>query len=156
MSVQVSGNMSQSPSGTVLTFTDTTTGIGALTSRTLQIFDPNSLLLDTVDMGASLTDTYDITQDQWLSFVETIVDNTGTYILTVNYLSTTFYQNAFANAIAAVPNVTDDVFGTVWNLNLSQDNYQAALRFFIGGFGVAAQNMITQANFYVATPYYAI
>lgn len=155
MSVVVSGNITQSPNGNVLTFTDTSTGVGSLTSRTLVIFDPNGSVLANINMGSSLTATYDIVIDGWFSFVETIVDNTGTYVLTVNYLSAAFYQNAFANAVAAQNCPSCDYFNVFFNLNRSQDSYAAAVRFFIGGFAIAAQTNILQANFYVATPYYA-
>lgn len=156
MSVVVSGNITQSAGGNVLTFTDTSTGVGTLVSRTLSIYDPNGNLLQTINMGVSLTTTYNITTDAYFQFVETIVDNTGTYLLTINFLSTVFYQNAFSNAIAGVTTYDSDFFGIISNLNLSQDYYQAANRFFIGGFGVSAQSMIQQANFYVSTPYYAV
>ena len=154
MAIVVSGNIQQSAGGNILTFTDTSTGVGTLVSRTLNIYDANGNLLQTINMGATLAATYNITADAYFQFIETIVDNTGTYTLTINYLSTVFYQNAFSTAIAGVTTYDSDFFGVVSNLNISQDYYQAANRFFIGGFGVSANNMITQANFFVNTPYY--
>jgi hypothetical protein len=154
MSVVVSGNITQSAGGNILTFTDTSTGVGTLVSRTLNIYDANGNLLQTINMGASLTTTYNITTDAYFQFVETIVDNTGTYTLTINYLSTVFYQNAFSTATAAVSTYDSDYFGVTSNLSISLGYYTSAFRFFIGGFGVSANNMITQANFFVNTPYY--
>lgn len=153
MSVVVSGSISQSPGGSILTFTDETTGLVDPVTRQLIVYDPNGALVPSSGFTGNQA-TVDITTDGWFSFVETITDANGSYTQTINFLSTVFYQNAFSNAIAGVSDPQADVFGTVSNLNLSQDYYQAALRFFIGGFGVAAQNMIISANFYVSTPYY--
>lgn len=157
MAVVTSGSVAQSAGGLVLTFTDTSTGIGTLTSRTLTVYDCNGNILvpSPFSMGTSTTQAFDITADGWYRFYEVIVDNTGTYPLTVDFYADAVYKNAFSNAMVAVSSYQSDLFGVIWSLNLSQDYYNAGYRFFIGGFSVAAQNMITQANFYVNTPYYA-
>jgi len=154
MSVVTSATISQSVNGSVISFTDTSTGLIAPITRSLIVYDPNGNVLAAPVFSGNVA-TFDITSDAWFSFVETITDANGAYTQTINYLSTTFYQNAFSNAIASVSDFQSDFFGVVSNLNLSQDYYQAALRFFIGGFGVAATNMIVQANYYSVTPYYA-
>ena len=96
MAVVVSGNITQSSDGTVLTFTDTTTGVGTLTSRVLVITDSNNVVVATINMGATLTATTTITKDVFYTFVEIIVDNAGTYILTITFLSTAFFEITFA------------------------------------------------------------
>lgn len=151
-----SGVVTQSASGSVLTFTDTGSYNPPITSRMLNIYDYNGNLIQTYNMGSSLTQTFDITADSWFRFILTVVDSTGTFTCTVDYLSTAFYQNAFSNAIAGQTCPNSDFYGVIFNLNLSQDFYMAALRFFIGGFAVSANNMITQANDFVTTPFYAI
>lgn len=155
MAVSLSGNITQSPSGTTLVFTDTSTGLTGVTSRVLNLYDPNGVNITTINMGTGVTAEWNITADQWISFVETIVSNEGTNTLVLHYLSTAFYENTFANAMVGQTCPNGDYYGVFFNLNRSQDFYQAALRFFIGGFGISAQAMITQANFYVATPYYS-
>lgn len=154
MAVVTAGAVTQSAPGSVLTFTDTTTGLTAPIVRSLVVYDPNGTPIAT-PVFSGLSATLDITADGWFSFVETIIDANGAYVLTINYLSTAFYQNAFANAIAAQPSVETDYFAVFFNLNRSQDYYFASVRFFIGGFGIASQAAIQQANFYVNTPYYA-
>src|SRR5690242_15748061 len=135
MSIVTSAVVTQSAGGNVLTFTDTTQGLVEPITRSLIVYDPNGTPIALPAFSGNAA-TLDITADGWFSFVETITDLNGSYTQTVNYLSTVFYQNAFSNAIAGVADPQADVFGTVSNLNLSQDYYQAALRFFIGGFGV--------------------
>jgi hypothetical protein len=150
MAVVLSGNISQNFSGTVMTFTDTSTGVGTLVSRILTIQNANDVVLDTIDMGASLTATYDITADAWFKFTEQIIDETGTYTLTLTYLSTAFYENTFSNTIAQL--------GCDCNCGNEDLTYAdkgelfkaAALRFAAGGFGVAANNNIVAANIYIS------
>lgn len=148
------GLISQSSNGTVLTYTDTSSGIGTVTSRILNIYDSNDVLLDTIGMGSSLTATYDITTDVYLTFIETLVDDGVTHVITVNYLSTAFYEITFAPLIAA-QNSDTDVFGLIYNLTRASLFKESAEIY--AEFGVAqnAQANITQANFYLVTPYYA-
>lgn len=158
MAITVTGKVTASipVSGTVtLTFTDTTTGVGTLVSRVLNIYDCNGVLLDTINMGAILTANYYITADMYLMFIETIVDNTGTYNGEVNFVSTSFYMSVYAPAVAAVQNYCCDTFGKVSNLSNAQNNRYAAVDMAVFGQGVVAQNLITEANFLVNTPYYA-
>ncbi len=157
MAVVVSGNVAASiPSAGVvtLTFTDTSTGVGTLVSRTLVITNANGVIVDTINMGSVLTADYDISADQYLTFTETIIDNTGTYTLIVNYISTSFFEYAFANAIASITS-ENDTYGTIYNLSRADDYKMAAETYGLYGIGVTANALIVQANFYVNTPYYA-
>lgn len=157
MSVTVTGKVSASipVSGVVtLIFTDTTTGVGTLISRTLVIKDANGNILSTIDMVATLIATYDVYTDGYYTFTETIVDNTGTYAGTENFLCEAFYMSLFAIAVASLPNECD-TFGVIYNLVQAQLDRSAAEDMGLFGQGLVAQALITQANFLVTTPYYA-
>ncbi len=139
-----------------LTYTDSSTGVAApVTSRVLVISDANGTVLETINMGASLTATYDVESDQWLEFAETVVDANGTHTGNVNYLSTGFYDYQFPQSILDVSSVCGDMFGVLQNLNNAQLFYTAAEDAALFGQAVAADNLITQAYFYLTTPYYA-
>jgi len=96
MAVVTKGEVTQSLDGTVLTFTDQSTGVSTLVSRILVIYNSDGDVLTTINMGNTLIATYEITADGYFTFVETIVDNTGTYTLNISYLSTTFYEITYA------------------------------------------------------------
>lgn len=147
MAVVVSGNITQNPTGTPVTFTDTSSGVSGLVSRTLVITDANGNVLQTTNMGATLTAIYPLTKDLYLVFTETIVDNTGTYVLVKNYLSEVFYQIAFSNAIA--------IYGC--NCQPSQcsiydkaEQFKSAAEIFASrGLAPAAQSCMDAANKYI-------
>lgn len=152
MSVIVSGNVSAGTpvNGNLsLFFTDTSTGVGTLTSRILTIYNSNNTLLATINMGATLTATYVITSDLYLSFIETIVDNAGTHVLTINYMSSTFYQIVFANAIAALPTDFNCGSEALTFIDISNLYAQAAERYAISALAPAAQNAINTANYFI-------
>jgi hypothetical protein len=159
MSVVIKGIITASTpnAGVVtLTFTDESTGLGTVISRVLTIYDFNGNLLDTINMGSALTVNYNVTADGYFSFVETVSDNAGgPYVETVNYTSIAFYISVFAPAVAAIPTYCSDIYGRVNNLNNAEINKNAALDMTLFGQGVAAQALITRANFLLATPYYA-
>ncbi len=139
-----------------LTFTDTTTGITGLSSKTLVITDPLGTVLDTISMGAGTTATYDITSDQWLRWVLTVVDANGTSTATVDYVSIAFYQSVFAPAVAALTNLeTCNIFGQAQNLSLAELNKNAALDMAQFGQAVQSNALIIYANYLANTPYYA-
>jgi hypothetical protein len=148
------GVVTQSANGQVLTYTDTSSNVGTVTSRILNIYDSNEVLVDTINMGASLTATYNITTDVYLSFIETLVDDGVNHEITVNYLSTIFYEITFAPLIAA-QNCDTDVFGLIYNLTRASLFKESAEIYAEFGVGQNAQANITQANFYLVTPYYA-
>lgn len=102
-----------------LTFTDTSASIGTLLSRTLIVNDYLSNLLFSASMGASRTAFFNVTADGYYSFIETIIDNTGTYTVPVNICTTSFYQQAFVNAMVALQNQNTDLYGTMVNISLS-------------------------------------
>ncbi len=138
-----------------LTFTDQSTGLGTVISRTLTIYDYNGVLLDTINMGASLTATFVVVADGYFSFDEQIVDNTGTYSATFGYVCQAFYMSIYAPAVASLPTFCGDLTGQIYNLSNAQNNRYAALDMASFGQGVIAQALITRANFLVQTPYYA-
>lgn len=157
MALTVTGNITSSipVAGLVtLTFTDTTEGVGTLVSRILTIYDDNGDMVDTINMGTNLTAQYQISQDVYLSFSETIIDNTGTYTGIVNDTSTAFYNFTFPPLVAAILNDCD-TFGQIYNLTRAELYKDSAITFGTFGLGVNAQQNITQANFYLNTPYYA-
>lgn len=153
MSVVISGTISASQvvNGNVtLIFTDTSTGLGTVTSRVLTIYNSNTVLIDTINMGLSTTATYVVTADQYLSFVETISDNVGgPYTGTVNYLVTTFYQTAFANAMAALPPDFMCASNTLNYIDVSYLYFQASERYALSALAPAAQNAIVAANYFI-------
>jgi hypothetical protein len=81
--------------GGIITFTDTSTISGSLVSRILIIKDPNDVVLATINMGVVLIATYTITSDQYLKFVETIVDGSGSHTVEEDYMSVYFYVTQF-------------------------------------------------------------
>lgn len=132
-----------------LTYTDTSTGIGTITSRTLNIYDSNGDLLQTINMGTNPVATYDISSDLYLSFRETIVDNTGTYSGEVDYLSTVFYNVSFVNVLAQLD--------CNCNCGNEQLNYTDIADLYLSGAEasallsnpVSAQAYITAANYFI-------
>jgi len=141
-----SATVTQSADGTSLTFTDTSTLSGGLVSRSLVITDQNGDVLDTVNMGSALIATYIIDADGYFTFTETLIDGTGPHTVVINYLSTAFYEIAFANTISlsgcscAPCDYADNSYYLM----------QAAIRFALGGFGVAAATNITAANILIS------
>lgn len=149
MAVVFSANVTQAADGSPLTFTDTSTGVTGLVSRTLNIYDSDDELLTSINMGVSLTAEYAITTDQYLSFVEVIVDGSGTTTGTVNFLSTAFYEIAFANAIAALPADFNCGSNTLTYIDIADLYKQAAERYALSALAPAAQNAINAANYYI-------
>lgn len=155
MASTAAGTVTQSGDGTVLTYTDIGS-YGTVISRVLTIYDYDANVLATINMGASLTATYNITADGYFTFICEVFDDTGgPFTATVAYLSTAFFQIAFAPQIAAQECPACDTFAVFYNLNRAYLSEQAALIYASHGASVQAQNNITQANFYVNTPYYA-
>lgn len=91
----ISGKVSQSLDGTILTFEDDSTGLPTITSRILTIYGPTGTELEEIDMGSDLTAEYEITGDQWLRFVLNL--NDGAYETTVNFLAEGFYYKELIN-----------------------------------------------------------
>lgn len=158
MSVVFSATVSQStPVNGVVTlqFLDTTTGLGTVSSRTLTIYDYNNVLLKTINMGTSTIATFQIQADGYYTFDESITDNTGTYIGEVAFLSTAFYIAAYVQSVASNATYCGDLFGTVFNQSRAQNYRYAAIDMASFGQRVIAQELITQANFFITTPFYA-
>lgn len=141
-----SATVTQSANGTTLTITDTSTLSGSLVSRNLIITDQNGDVLDTVNMGANPIATYTISKDGYFASTITLVDGAGSHTIIVNYLSTAFYEITFANTIS--------LSGcSCASIDYADNSYllmQAAIRFALGGFGVAAYNNIIAANILIS------
>lgn len=151
MASQASGNVTSSNGGLILTFTDSG-NYGTVTSRVLNIYDPNGVLLQTYNMGANLTQNYPVTADQYLSFVLTVIDNTGTFTATVNYLAEGIYIAAYLKRITALGCNCDCHSRILCNLIAGERFLSAAERFALSGLGVAANSNIQAANVYVNLP----
>lgn len=141
--VVCSGEVSNTIQGTILTFTDTGTGYGTIVSRTLQIFDSNNVLLDTINMGVALTANYPITADGYFVFILTVIDNTGTYTCTVKYLAENIYIAALLNILAGIGccggGIKENVFLADLYAGGAEDSGSI-------GLGPQAQQQITTAN----------
>lgn len=147
MSVVTSATISQTASGSVITFTDTSTGLVGTIVRVLNVYDPTGTLIAT-PIFSGVTATLDVTSDAYFTFVENITDDNGSYTQTKNYLSTAFTDNVIVNTMTQ--------FGC--GCSLEQFSFIdvayffrfAALRLALGGFGVAAQANI-QASYTTIT-----
>jgi len=145
----VSGKVSPSPGGTVLTFTNTGTYSLPFVSQVLTVYDCNgNVAYGPFNMGQNLTQTVNITADGWFSFVNVITDQTGALSpIPVNYLAEGIYIAAFLNRLVANGcNCMPQQFCTMFKAQL---NEQAAEWFAIPGLGVASQSSITAANVYI-------
>jgi hypothetical protein len=100
-------------------------------------------------MGTSTSTFYNITADQYLTFVETIVDNTGSYVLTINYLAQGIYAATFLNIIKDVGCTCNCSYETFMQLLIGELFLAAANRFAIAPASVSAQNNIVAANLYI-------
>jgi hypothetical protein len=134
-------------SGSPLVWQDTGS-YGTIVSRTLVITDYEGNVLENVSLGATLTYDFTISADAWFCFTGTIVDNTGTYTSVVYYVSTGFY---WATYLEQFTSTNCGCTGVNRNLELSQLQLQAALRFNLAGASgaAAAQNCIIMANYFV-------
>lgn len=130
--------------GSELLWSDTGS-YSTIISRTLNIYDCNGELLQTVSLGTALTYTYTITADAFFQFICTVVDNTGTFESEVDYVAIGFYTAAYLNAFTGnVPLPINNC-----NLDTAENFLNAALRFNVGGNFVAAQTNIVLANYFV-------
>jgi hypothetical protein len=159
MATIASGTVTASvPNGGIVTtlFTDTTTGISGLISKTLVITDTLGNVLQTTDMGVGTTATFPVTSDQWLRYTLTVVDNNGSSVAVVDYVVIAFYQSVFAPAVAALTNSTTcNLFGQTTNLANAELNKNAALDMALFSQPVQSNALIIYANFLVNTPYCA-
>jgi hypothetical protein len=149
MATVFSANITQAANGSPVYYNDTTTGITGLVSKVLTIYDSNGDLLDTINMGSSTTASYVITTDLYLATVLTIVDGNGTTVGDLNYLSTAFYEIAFANAIAALPCDFNCGSNALTYIDIADLYKQAAERYALSALAPAAQNAINAANYYI-------
>lgn len=143
----VSGTVSQSTDGTILQFTDTSTGI-TVTSRSLSVYDSNLALVQTYNMGVNLTQNVTISSDVWYRFILTL---NGNQQATVDYLSTRFYD------LQALTLQQDLDCDCSCSKSLCNDAVKAMMSkdwaetYFIFGQAANAQRCITAANTLIAS-----
>lgn len=143
-----SATITNSLDGKTLTFNDTGS-YGTIISRSLQVNDFNGNPLSTINMGLTLTTPYGITADQWIQFVLTVVDNTGTFTVTKNYLAEGIYTALFLNIMKQLGcscNCSQEAFE---NLFIGEIFLMTAERFAIGSAPISAENNIVAANLYI-------
>ena len=148
MASVASGYVTSSVGGLVLTFTDTGSYSLPIVTKTLTIYDANGAQLAQYNMSANLTQTYNVTQDQYLSFVLSVVDQTGTVPpATVNYDAVGIYTAIYLQAMTALGCCgSRNNYFTMFKAELCQVGSQ---RFALSGYGVNANTMIGRANTYV-------
>jgi len=130
--------------GSQLLWTDTGS-YGTMVSRNLTIYDCNGVVLQTVSLGTATTYTYNITADGFYQFICVVVDNTGTFTSTVDFIAAGFYTSAYLNAF------TGGSILPISNCNMekAENFYNAAIRFNLASNFVAANNCIIAANIYI-------
>jgi len=150
--------MPSTPSGTAvensltggsIIYTDTGS-YGVVSSRILTIYNSAGTLLQTINMGSTLTATYTFPADVWLKFVCTVTDNVSgsPWVTTVYIVAQGYYWNAY---LAQFNATNCGCQGNNCNLEKSQLSLQAALRFNLAGLaGAASANAcIIMANYWV-------
>jgi hypothetical protein len=145
MSVVCSGSVVSSIDGLTLTFTDTGTGYGTILGRTLTVNDADgNPLYPPFDMGLSIIQEVPVTQDQYLSFILVVVDDTGLYECTLNYFAEGIYLAAFLQAMVALGCCgSQNNFFTMFKAELLR---AAGERYSLSANGVAANTCIAFAN----------
>ena len=134
-------------SGSPLEWTDTGS-YGTIVSRNLVITNYLGATVGSANLGSATSYAFSITADDWFAFTATIVDNTGTFTSVVYYVSTGFY---WATYLAQFTTSNCGCIGNNCNLEISQLQLQAALRFNLAGASGAASAHITiiAANYFV-------
>lgn len=146
-----SGKVTSSQGGTVLTYLDTGS-YGTVSSRTLVIYDSNGVPVATFNMGASLSQTYNITADSYFSFVCTVADNVSgsPWIATVNYLAENICITTMVNAVSQLGCGCDCGSEKLTYIDISNIFRFCAESTALFGLGVSAQSLITAANTYIS------
>ena len=142
-----SGTVTSSANGLTLTFTDTGSGYGTVTSRTLTISNALGQIVQTYSMGTNLTQEFPVTADAYWSFVLTVINATPTpYTCTVIFLANGIYMAAYVNAIAQLGCSCDCGSDQLNYYDIAELYNISALRLALGGFAIAANNAIIAAN----------
>lgn len=128
--------------GSQLLWTDTGS-YGTIVSRNLTIYDCNGVVLLTVSLGTTTTYTYNITADAFYQFICVVVDNTGTFTSTVDFVAIGFYTAAY---LGVFNSTSLGNTGILCNLDAAENFLNAALRFNLAGNFVAANANIVAAN----------
>ena len=142
MASTASGKVTNSQDGKTLTYTDTGS-YSTIISRILTIYDANGVLLNTINMGATLVSTFGITADGYYTFICTVVDNTGTFTATVNFLAENIYIAAMLSFLAGLGCCNGCIPENVFIADLYAGGAEDSGSF---GFGPQAQQQITAAN----------
>ncbi len=152
--------MASTPSGTVVQnglnggsaiFTDTGS-YGTVSSRILTVYDylGNVVSPSPFNMGSSLTQVFNFPLDAWFKFVCVVTDNVSgsPWTTTIYWVADGFYWDAYLNQF----NSTNcGCQGNNFNMEVSQLNLNAALRFNLAGEAgaAAAQACIVAANYFI-------
>lgn len=147
MASVASGEVIPTIGGLVLTYLDTGS-YGTIVSRTLNVLDANgNLVAGPINMGTNLSTEINITFDQWLQFICVVVDNTGTFTATVDYLAEGIYTQAFLNQMVSLGcQCQRNAFCDLFKAELS---FVSAERYAVSGLGIPASQLILGANIYV-------
>lgn len=145
MSSVASGNITQTDlTGLNYVFTDTGSYTAPVTSRILTQYDSNGNLINTYNMGGSLTQPIAVIADGYFTFILNITDATGPVApLTINELLKGIYIAAYLSRLTLLGCCDCNSFS---NIDKAELAYNGAVRYGIGGDGPNAQTQITLAN----------
>lgn len=145
MSSVASGNITQTDlTGLNYLFTDTGTYTAPVTSRILTQYDSNGNLVNTYNMGGSLTQSISITADGYFTFILSITDATGIVApFTLNELLKGVYIAAYLLRLTLLGCCDCNSFS---NIDKAELAYNGAVRYGISGDGPNSQTQITLAN----------
>lgn len=137
-----------SPGGLQLTINDIGTYSLPIISKVLTVYDATGALLQTFNMGAATSQTYDPAGDAYFAFQLNVVDQTGVVPTGFkNFLSEGVVIAAFLNRMVATG--CSCAPQKLWNLIKARLNIFGAERFALSAFGIAADTLITRANTYI-------
>lgn len=128
--------------GSQLLWTDSGT-YGTVVSRNLTIYDCNGEVLLTTSLGTATTYTYNITADGFYQFIGVIIDNTGEFTSTVDFVAIGFYTATYLSLFNAS---NCGCTGLQCNIDAAENFLNAALRFNVASNFVAANTNIIAAN----------
>ncbi len=99
MAVSASMSVSSNPAGTVLTLSDTSTGLGTVSARTFTVYNSLGDLVQVIDSPTSATADYAVTADAYWSFTLEAVVAT----VEVNNLLTLILLNCITRRHCVLP-----------------------------------------------------
>lgn len=147
MSVSSGTVVQYSLDGSQLQFTDTGSYTPPIASRVLTMYDPLGNVLQTFNMGTSLTQIITISADGGYRFILAVTDSTGVVTpITIDYVAAGFYVAAYLNQFASTNCGCE--FNNC-NMETAELFYNAALRFNLAGNLAAADANIKAANVFI-------